>query len=406
MTKQLDYYKILRIEYGADKADIVAAYRKLCKIYHPDISRNPGSEEIMKQINNAYAVLSNDAKREAYYRSYAASKPRKQNQYGNTAASRETQTWNSRRGRTYGETYGQRRAKAKKAEEKAFLSVQDYLSCLLTHNYQRAYELLSDRDKDYVTQKAFTDWREAVNRHYIMREFQINGYEAVLANSIRAGMRGQIWKYNTDLVELNLKNQVLESRNGACYLIPENGKWRVLLDAGELTEIARVIQELSPYHQKSEMEKYWEQYCEDNCRQLGLLSLSGFIKKAGSELYGYSRYKQSLILVSFAVKPLSSGWPDRVKLDILKTLSETLKSSIRSSDIPAYLGNGVFIVLFSQLKKRRARSITDRLIEKMTIKVYEELKVRIDVQSTSLEYKGGYLRQYIDFILDSIENKA
>jgi hypothetical protein len=28
------------------------------------------------------------------------------------------------------------------------------------------------------------------------------------------------------------------------------------------------------------------------------------------------------------------------------------------------------------------------------------------VQSTSLEYKGGYLRQYIDFILDSIENKA
>lgn len=405
MTKLLDYYKILRIGYEADKADIAAAYRRLCKIYHPDISRNPGSEEIMKQINSAYAVLSNDIKREAYNRSYTASNLWNQNKYGY----RGQKAWNSRRSRSSGETYSSKRAKAKKAEdEKAFLIVQEYLSCLLIHNYQRAYELLSTSDKDYVTPKAFANWRELANRLHIMREFQINGYEAASANSIRTGMREQIRarKYSIGIVEMNLKNQALESRSAACHLILEKDNWRVLLGTGELNEIARVIEELSPNRRKSEMEKYWEQYCEDNCRQLDLLSLTGFNKKAGPELYRHSRYKQSLILVSFAVKPLSGGCTDKVKLDILKTVSKTLKSSIRSSDIPAYIGNGVFVILFSQLKKRRAKSIANRLAENMTIRVYQETKVKVDVHSTSLEYKGGFLRKYIELILKSLQNKT
>jgi DnaJ-class molecular chaperone len=61
---QKDYYKILGIAENAGADDIRKAYRNLAFRYHPD--RNPGSEEIMKEINEAYAVLSNPAKRNEY----------------------------------------------------------------------------------------------------------------------------------------------------------------------------------------------------------------------------------------------------------------------------------------------------------------------------------------------------
>jgi DnaJ-class molecular chaperone len=64
MTNQKDYYKILDISEDASSEDIKKAYRTLAFQYHPD--RNPGKEELMKEINEAYAVLSDERKRNEY----------------------------------------------------------------------------------------------------------------------------------------------------------------------------------------------------------------------------------------------------------------------------------------------------------------------------------------------------
>ncbi len=55
-----DYYSILGIENEASQAEIKIAYRESVKQYHPD--KNFGSieyEEKLKQINEAYSILSN-----------------------------------------------------------------------------------------------------------------------------------------------------------------------------------------------------------------------------------------------------------------------------------------------------------------------------------------------------------
>jgi len=62
--EQKDYYKILGINQDASFEEIKKTYRKLAFQYHPD--RNPGKEESMKEINEAYAVLSNERKRREY----------------------------------------------------------------------------------------------------------------------------------------------------------------------------------------------------------------------------------------------------------------------------------------------------------------------------------------------------
>ena len=62
-----DYYELLGVARDADGPAIKAAYRKLALKYHPD--RNPGdreAEETFKQVNEAYAVLSDPQKRQRY----------------------------------------------------------------------------------------------------------------------------------------------------------------------------------------------------------------------------------------------------------------------------------------------------------------------------------------------------
>jgi len=59
-----DYYKVLDISENASAEEIKKTYRRLAFQYHPD--RNPDSEETMKEINEAYAVLSDERKRKEY----------------------------------------------------------------------------------------------------------------------------------------------------------------------------------------------------------------------------------------------------------------------------------------------------------------------------------------------------
>jgi curved DNA-binding protein len=62
-----DYYKILGVERNADEKAIKRAFRKLAVQYHPD--KNPGdarAEERFKEINEAYEVLGDPAKRARY----------------------------------------------------------------------------------------------------------------------------------------------------------------------------------------------------------------------------------------------------------------------------------------------------------------------------------------------------
>lgn len=59
-----NYYDILGIQKGASKDEIKKAYRKLAHQHHPD--KGGGDEEKFKEINEAYQVLSDDAKRQQY----------------------------------------------------------------------------------------------------------------------------------------------------------------------------------------------------------------------------------------------------------------------------------------------------------------------------------------------------
>lgn len=62
-----DYYQILRVARNASREEIRKSYRKLARIYHPDVK--PGdknAEEMFKEISLAYEVLGDADKRKLY----------------------------------------------------------------------------------------------------------------------------------------------------------------------------------------------------------------------------------------------------------------------------------------------------------------------------------------------------
>ena len=61
-----NYYEILGISKGASEEDIKKAYRKMALRFHPDKNKEADAEEKFKAIAEAYEVLGDKQKRDAF----------------------------------------------------------------------------------------------------------------------------------------------------------------------------------------------------------------------------------------------------------------------------------------------------------------------------------------------------
>lgn len=66
MAAKRDYYDILGVSKSASADEIKSAYRKLALKFHPDRNKEPDAEAKFKEINEAYQVLSDTKKKQAY----------------------------------------------------------------------------------------------------------------------------------------------------------------------------------------------------------------------------------------------------------------------------------------------------------------------------------------------------
>ncbi|GAC1429903.1 MAG: hypothetical protein PVS3B3_00720 [Ktedonobacteraceae bacterium] len=60
-----DYYALLEVSRDATPEQIKASYRRLVRLHHPDLNKQAKDTRI-KQLNEAYGVLSSSTRRAAY----------------------------------------------------------------------------------------------------------------------------------------------------------------------------------------------------------------------------------------------------------------------------------------------------------------------------------------------------
>ena len=68
MADKRDYYEVLGVDKSADDKELKNAFRSLARKYHPDRSTEDDAEDKFKEIQEAYAVLSDPEKRQMYDR--------------------------------------------------------------------------------------------------------------------------------------------------------------------------------------------------------------------------------------------------------------------------------------------------------------------------------------------------
>ena len=66
MAIKRDYYEVLGVDRGASEEEIKRAFRRLAQRHHPDVDRDVGADERFKELNEAYRILSDRQRRQAY----------------------------------------------------------------------------------------------------------------------------------------------------------------------------------------------------------------------------------------------------------------------------------------------------------------------------------------------------
>lgn len=143
-----NYYDILQVNRNASPEIIEKAYKTLAKKYHPDLQTEENkkqSEEILKEINEAYETLSNIEKKQAYDASLVK---------------QETQTTNQSNEVTYTTPLSENELRYKKQQE-----------ILHQQQLQREQELAYYQQIEQARQKAYYDAyiQDLKNRGYKIR---------------------------------------------------------------------------------------------------------------------------------------------------------------------------------------------------------------------------------------------
>jgi hypothetical protein len=350
------YYTTLGLKLGASAAEITAAYRKMSRQCHPDLNPNdPLAELKMKRINEAYAALTSTA----------------------LTLSRSANS---------GSNAGFRGANAKaESAKRAQAVMEQYFTAIKDGDSLKAYSLISDYDKQYVTAQSFREWRDSVRRLFRVNAFSVSAAEHIDHHPLRKGVHAEAIKLTVKITEQNRVTTETDRYPTQKHCINEGGEWRVLLGYRDLNEIARVFENVSSEQESGEMRKHWDEYCAEYCRELGILSKKGFVKAMERETYRAKRFKHSLVAAVYKMPAIAAD-----NDAALEGAADAVRRTLRLTDTAAYLGNGVFAALYPGLKKRNAALVTARLRERLSR--FAPTQCEYEIRETNAAFDAGFHR--------------
>ncbi len=366
MDNFLDYYQILQVHQDAEQDVVEAAYKKLCKKYHPDLCRLPDAEARMKEINIAYEVLGDARKRALYTPEWRRRKAMRQ---ATPAAVNSSRMIDSQRARR---------------------AMEEYFQCLSAESYPRAYELLSDADKRNITLESFIEWQQSVREIYAVRKCVSRVIAHYDEFAVDERQRLAAKRFEIEMTEENKLTGGISRYKFHKYAVSESGgRWSVYLGYRDLRHLVDQFRNMAVSKDEAGVLHSFKGRRDANDAR-GLLNRKGFLERAAAEQYRFKRYRRQ-----FAVAVMYIAVPDGLAANSVSAQAgHTFSKLLRAIDILGYIDGDRYAVLLAEINKDSARSV----VERISRHVAKELRAAFDVNVT-VKYA---LRQYAGEELEAL----
>ena len=315
-----NYYKDLQVDISAEAEVIEAAYKRLCKKYHPDVCKDPNADGFIKRLNTAYEVLRDPIKRKNFDR-----------QIGVFAKSKAPFSINS--------------------SDNAIITAIEYFSALSRKEYSLAYDLISSKDKKNISLDDFILWQKAVSKIYSIIDCtccRTNISEVLKTSDFSFDEYAEI---NVHVYELNvLENKTVEE-NLTRTLLKESDNWRIFLGYQDVKLLTKKYELLADRSKVEKIMEWWLEHSEKTDLLTGLPNEIGFFDIFSVECERYRRYNNpfSIAILTISLNSTILQELGEQKIELLrKIISSIIKNRLRSTDSLGIDNNLTYFLLLPE----------------------------------------------------------
>ncbi|MDR1669918.1 MAG: DnaJ domain-containing protein [Oscillospiraceae bacterium] len=372
-----DYYGLLQVHPQAGAEIIQSAYKRLCKMYHPDVNHDPSAAGMMARINRAYETLQDPDTRRRYHREWE----RRNDTPSPRVEVRERVIYINRGNEESG-------------SPGANSAVKNYFAHLRRRDFKSAYALVSDEDKKCFGYGAFVEWQESVSALYEVGETHIKLFKRYDAFKTASGGKLTAEEYTVTLSEKDKTTGRVAEYTLTKYAVLERGVWRVYLGYRDLTPLMMQFKAMASNPKEVQLLALWERHKESNDLGMGMLNRAGLEDALEKEIYRFKRYERPFTLGVFSVSVPAYVLDPGTRERVMKYTGYVISESLRCVDSAAWLGNGMFAVILAESDKTRAAAALRRITKTVRHDISACFDFDIGVTAGMSEYagqKGGAL---------------
>ncbi len=328
MNKFTDYYKVLQVHYEADSKMIESAYKCLCKQYHPDINTAADAADRMKELNEAYAVLSDpDARREYHKEWYRiTSKP------GSAMMSEEDYR-----------------------RELATSVLDSFFRDMVTENWDAAYSKLTEVDHRNVPVSDFREWKVAVAKLHKLADYKIK-YEKSFKNCDYGGLIfSEILMFTVEMTVLEIASGQISHEKSKKYMAHVDDSWKLCLGYADLKPVIAKFNYFSLLKAQNMQTE-----------RLHMLNYYELLDQSKRELARSRRYgnKMTLIMLTLKCKPSDMVVSEESYLEkCMSYVSKVICQTIRQTDIVGRYHEASFAIILTETPIEAGRDVMAKLIQ-------------------------------------------
>ncbi len=362
MNRTVDYYKVLQVHHDAGQDIIDAAYRCLSKMYHPDVNKSPLATDRMKEINMAYSVIGESKKRTVYHMEWMRHnfKPLSHaNSGGNRQQPLESDP-------------------VRETNEEAISVLDDFFCETVNERWERAYEKLTNTDKDNIPVEDFLEWKRAVASVYKLGNYSITYFRKYTNCDYAGVIYKTVFQFSIGLTEMQISNGRISEENTQKYVAFDGTSWRVCLGYTDLKPTIMKFKHLAQAIPKLDKDRVFLNAVTKVDLLTGLNSISGFAEQAEREILRSQRYGNPLTLAVITIIPTPAheeGSTDNYRDACISYVAEILCSSIRRTDLIGRCNPSSFAILFTETKLEEAESALDKLLKPCDTSEYLDYKL-------------------------------